>query len=68
MYIHTYNKELPDSSNENIRSILMVYASSAYAVNSAVSLDIVQWFVKLHEIKESQILIRVHSEYFKVEG
>lgn len=67
MYIHTYNKDLPDSSNENIRSILILQVSAHLNITISVSSDIVRWYVKLYEFEESQILIRIYSEYLKME-
>jgi hypothetical protein len=67
LHIHVYTEALPDTSDENLKSFCMIYPSSACAVNSAILLDVVQWFVKLHEVEESQILIRIFNEYFKME-
>lgn len=67
MYIHTYNEDPPDSTNENIRLILMRQVSMHLDITMSVSSDIVRWYVKLYDFEESRILIRIYSEYLKVE-
>jgi hypothetical protein len=67
MYINTYGKALPDTTDENLRSIIMVQVSAQTNITTSVSSDVVKWYVKLYEFEESQILIRIYDEYIKME-
>lgn len=67
LYIHVYSKDLPDSTDENIRSILILQVSSCLTITISVATDIIRWYVKLYETEESQMLIRIYSEYLKME-
>lgn len=65
MYIHNYDITTPETSDENLRSILMIYTSSACATNSVIEVDIINWSMNSEKVKV--LPIRVYNEYLKVE-
>ena len=65
MYIHNYDITTPETSDENLRSILMIYTSSACAINSVIEVDIINWSMNSEKVKV--LPIRVYNEYLKVE-